>query len=225
MKKKWKLVAGIVTIGFCMLAGLCKKTEPEKFLLISAEEERDVPEENTETEKVSKETREAEVSTDEGPDIGKERLSASEEKLVVHICGAVQSPGVYFLDAGSRLYQAVDAAGGFLEEAGEEYLNLADTLSDGQKIYVPTILEAKEEKLSKERKEDNVTGLVNDSKININTASAELLCTLPGIGSSKAESIIGYREVYGIFESTEDIMRVEGIKEGLFRKIKDKITV
>lgn len=226
MKKKWKLVAGIAVAGLCMLAGLKQKTVPEDFGLIYTEEEQILSEEKTAENTQTPENSGAEdLQEDDGQKYHNEAQPADKEKLVIHICGAVQSPGVYFLEEGSRLYQAVDAAGGFKKDAGEEYLNLADILSDGEKIYIPTIQEAKEEMLSKETKEDGVTESVSDSKVNINTASAEMLCTLPGIGSSKAESIISYREIYGAFEETEDIMKVEGIKDGLFRKIKDKITV
>jgi len=169
---------------------------------------------------------------------------------VVHICGAVNLPGVYTLKAGSRIYQAVEEAGGFSGDADEEYLNLADLVADGMKIYVPTeaeVIEAEGTGGSEGAGKGTVTGsggvgiiqgaasggirekadgnVPSDSLVNINTAGEELLCTLPGIGSSKAKSIIAYREKNGAFQKTEDIMNVEGIKNGLFQKIKDNITV
>lgn len=221
MKKKWKVITGILTVLFCMLIGCKKKTAGESTLLVTVNNGQEVLTEETDDlqeENAMSETEEQEPSEDGGS-------FSEEEVLVIHICGAVKEPGIYLLETGSRLYQAVDAAGGFADNAGEEYLNLAETLQDGKKIYIPTIQEAEEEKRSKDSEISVLTGEVSDAKVNINTASAELLCTLPGIGSSKAESIITYREVYGEFKTTEDIMNVEGIKDGLFRKIKDKITV
>jgi len=239
MKKKLKLVAGMAVAALCILAGLERKAAPENFGLLLPEEQVPLSEEQAllPEEQVSLAEKSPETIQPEGSSkaevIGEsvktqahdKQQPAKSEKLVVHICGAVYKPGVYYLDEGSILYQAVDAAGGFKEDAGEEYLNLADTLSDGEKIYIPTVYEAKEEGLSKEAAKEEMTELVNNTKININTASAEMLCSLPGIGSSKAESIISYREAYGSFDTPEDIMKVEGIKDGLFRKIKDKITV
>ena len=206
MKQKWKIITGILTILFCMLIGCEKRSAQEELLFVSMQEADGSQAKETDRE----------------PD---KESSKETEMLVVHICGAVEKPGIYLFEQGSRLYQAVEAAGGFLEDAGEEYLNLAEALYDGEKIYIPTIQEAREENLSKNPERTDVTEIVNDSRVNINTASAELLCTLPGIGEGKAESIIAYREDKGSFLAIEDIMKVEGIKDGLFRKIKDKITV
>lgn len=158
------------------------------------------------------------------------------KECVVHICGAVVHPGVYTLEEKSRVYQAIDRAGGLLEDADADFLNQADFLSDGMKLYVPTKEEVKAAgELPKWQDVGKNTGSAGetdradrekeDSLVNINTAGEELLCTLPGIGSSKAMSIISYREKNGSFRQIEDIMNVEGIKEGLFLKIRDKITV
>lgn len=146
----------------------------------------------------------------------------------VHICGAVAAPGVYKMPEGSRVYQAVEAAGGFLSQADEGYLNLAAPVHDGMKITVYTREEAKTapapEALS-EGLSGKVEGKESGAKVNINTAGKEELMTLKGIGESRAEDIIRYREESGGFRSIEDIMKVPGIKDAGFQKIKDRITV
>ena len=180
------------------------------------------------------------------PDGEVEPVSDGEEipqKILVDVCGAVVNPGVYELDAGSRIFQALDAAGGYLPEAAEEYLNRARELSDGQQIYVPTReeIETELESLSVKvpegirssqeegtapagNRNDPENAGMSEEKIDLNTADASLLSTLSGIGQSKAEAIIAYRQEHGGFSSIEEIMNVEGIKEGTFSKIKDKIS-
>ena len=139
------------------------------------------------------------------------------QTLCVYVCGEVKSPGVYELPEGSRIVDAVEAAGGMTEAASGTWLNLAEPVSDGQKIEVPSETEASE--LEKERQEAQ-SGLVN-----LNTASAEELMTLTGIGESKAEAILSYREEHGGFEKPEELMEIPGIKEGVFEKIRDQVTV
>lgn len=137
--------------------------------------------------------------------------------VFVHVCGEVNSPGVYEVARDSRIYDAVLFAGGFTTEASEDYLNLAMPVSDGMQIRILSEKEASEER---ERQVFRETGLVN-----INTASVAELCTLPGIGESRAQDIITYRTNNGIFETAEEIMQVSGIKESMYDKIKDKICV
>ena len=140
-------------------------------------------------------------------------------KVCVHVCGSVAIPGVYYLDEGSRIHEAVALAGGFTEEAAGDAINLAETVSDGEKIYIPS-KEDVENGYSAEEKADSGDGLVN-----INTASLDELKTLPGIGDMKAEAIIAYREEFGNFTSVEDIMNVSGIKDSSYERIKDFIKV
>lgn len=135
----------------------------------------------------------------------------------VYVCGAVANPGVVEIPQGSRVEDALEAAGGFGAEAGREAVNLADWVSDGQKLYFPREGEAAEESTAQSQA---APGLVN-----INTADMETLCTLPGIGESRARDIISYREANGGFEACEDIMKVPGIKTAAYGKICDKITV
>lgn len=146
---------------------------------------------------------------------------AKEEKTcLVYVCGAVVSPGVYELDDGSRIYEAVELAGGFMEEAAEDALNLAESVTDGQMIRIPT--EEEQEAVGRQGAEADSAA---DGKLDLNCADVAALMELPGIGQSKAEAIVGYREEHGPFSQAEDLMKVEGIKEGVFNKIKDRIKV
>lgn len=142
-------------------------------------------------------------------------VSAVETQLLVYVCGAVQEPGVVALAENARVVDAIALAGGMTEDAAETYVNLAAKLKDGEKLYVPTRQEVAEWEALEN----------TDSGININTANKESLCTLPGIGESKAEAIIAYRREQGFFEKIEDLMQVPGIKENLYKQIADRIRV
>ena len=164
-----------------------------------------------------------------------------EETATVYVCGAVRCPDVYTLPKDSRMIDAVNAAGGAADDAGVGFLNLASHISDGQKIYIPTEDEVEKAVESGELYGTvvNITangvadgmnhsgndGSIDNGMVNINTADRTTLMTLPGIGQSKADKIIAYREANGGFSCIEDIMLVGGIKEGLFNKVKDKICV
>lgn len=173
-------------------------------------------EEVAETTEMPKETEPA--STSENT-IEETTVYQEDIECCVYICGAVEKPGVYCLPAKSRIYEVVLLAGGLTEEACEDSINQAEEIIDGQMIKV----------LTKEEASQAVTQISDtkdsDGRININTASADELMTLPGIGSSKAESILSYREEQGGFSSIEELMNITGIKEGVYSKIKDHITV
>lgn len=137
------------------------------------------------------------------------------EPLCVYVCGAVNNPGVIYLDEGSRICDAIKKAGGITADADINSLNQAEKVTDGQKIYVPLIGETD-------------AGYSENSKsslININTAGVNELLTLPGIGESKANAIIAYHNDNGGFKKIEDIMNISGIKEAAFNKIKENICV
>ena len=142
---------------------------------------------------------------------------AQEALIRVYVCGAVANPGVVEIPRGSRVEDALNAAGGFGADAGREAVNLADWVSDGQKLYFP--------REGEEAQESEAGSEAGSGLVNINTADVAALCTLPGIGESRARDIISYREANGGFESCEDIMKVSGIKTGAYEKIRDKITV
>ena len=146
-----------------------------------------------------------------------ETCESEEAVCYVYICGSVVNPGVYVLEADSRIVAAVDAAGGFSEDAATEAINLAELVKDGMKIVVPDLTEYVAEQVVSQRERD---GLVN-----LNTADAEALCTLNGIGASKAEAILAYRREIGGFKSIEQILEVAGIGESLFQQIKSSIYI
>lgn len=135
--------------------------------------------------------------------------------LYVYVCGAVSEEGVYKLNAGDRVVDAIQLAGGFSEDACTNAINLSEKLSDEQRIYIPTIDEMQQ---VLEIKED-------DGCVNINTADEEKLTELTGIGQTRAKAIIEYRESHGGFNEIEEIMNVSGIGQASFEKIKDSIKV
>lgn len=149
----------------------------------------------------------------------KDKETVAEKIQVVYVCGAVKKPGVYRLPAGSRIYEAIEMAGGMTEQADETALNQAEKVKDESQICVPEKAAASKEEGSQESTEKD------DGKVNLNTATEEELMTLTGIGQSKARSIIQYREKKGRFKSIEEIMQIEGIKSGVFNKIKEQIVV
>ncbi len=146
--------------------------------------------------------------------------------VYVFVCGKVVDPGVYKLPDNSRICDALEAAGGVTKEGAFEALDQAKPLVDGQTIYVPGKEEEWVRTVEEERAEDNNSDAKgSDGLININTAELNALMTLPGIGQAKALDIIKYREEHGGFQSVEDIMNIQGIKEGVFNKIKDRISI
>lgn len=143
-------------------------------------------------------------------------------RIVVFVCGQVKNPGVYEFDSDERIVAAIKAAGGLTKKAAAESVNQAEEMKDGQQIYIPSVSDRKS------AKSDQVTQGsqgADSGKVNINSASKEELMTLTGIGAAKAEDILSYRQEKGSFQKIQDIMKIQGIKEGVYNKIKDKITV
>ena len=130
--------------------------------------------------------------------------------ILVHVSGAVQSPGLYQLDLGNRAQDAIQAAGGHLEDADLERINLARVLVDGQQVHLPFLGEA-EAPIS--------------FPMNINRANAEQLALLPGIGPITAEAIVQHRDTHGPFETIEDIQDVSGIGPSTFETLKALIDI
>lgn len=139
------------------------------------------------------------------------------QRLAVYVCGAVVHPGVYELAEGSRIYEAVAMAGGMTDDASPTAVNQARVLTDGEMIEILTADEEQEQRIIQEAD--------SDGKVNLNTADAEELKTLPGIGDAKANSILAYREQHGAFAAIEDIKNIEGIKDGIFARLEDYIKV
>lgn len=158
------------------------------------------------------------ASTSVSPVAGSSEGWAEEEQTVfVHICGEVVFPGVYEVPAGSRLCDVLLLAGGFTEEAAADSVNMAGPAVDGMQVVVPSLIAAEK---AAEEKEKEQSGLVN-----INTAPEAELCTLAGIGPSRAAAIITYRDAHGGFSHIEEIMQVDGIKRATYEKLKNMIYV
>ena len=235
----------LILCGTLLLTGLtgCKSREAQ-FLIdglqeAKAEVDAESLEEKTSGQKSKKDTDEKKADTEDrqnddgssaesrkkqaesgGSDAGNgtEINSTGEtqpEMIYVDVCGAVANPGVFQLAAGSRVFQAIEAAGGYLPEAALTCVNRAGVLTDGQ--------------MNGSAGTGQNTGIAaqaqQDNRININTADETQLTTLTGIGATRAQAIIAYRQENGPFAAIEEIMNVQGIKEGTFTKIKDEIVV
>ena len=146
------------------------------------------------------------------------------ERICVYVCGEVESAGVYTLSADARVCDAINAAGGMTEEAAEDYWNLAELLTDGEMIYVPTEEEAAQRQ-EEGTSETTSTGADEQGRINLNTATKEQLMTISGIGEARAEAIISYREKNGNFASVDEITGVSGIGEAMLESMRDAVTV
>lgn len=163
-----------------------------------------------------------EVSEEQSQDEMSEadKQEASKTMIYVYVCGAVVQPGVYEVCEGSRVYEVVALAGGLTEEADDTCINMARVIADGEQIIILT----QEEALEMQNTSSAVPGKTSQL-VNINTASIHELIQLSGIGESRAQAIISYREEKGAFQSIDQIKKVSGIKDGLYEKIKDYITV
>ena len=262
----------LILCGTLFLTGLtgCKSREAQ-FLIdglqeAKAEVDAESSEEKTSGQKSKKDTDEKNADTEDrqnddgssaesrkkqaesdGSDAGNgtEINSTGEtqpEMIYVDVCGAVANPGVFQLAAGSRVFQAIEAAGGYLPKAVQNCVNRAGVLTDGQQLYILTQEEMEQQGLDPAEMAGASDGQMNgsagtgqntgiaaqaqqDNRININTADETQLTTLTGIGATRAQAIIAYRQENGPFAAIEEIMNVQGIKEGTFAKIKDEIVV
>ena len=219
-----------------------KDTESGKASLTGTDLASETSPDSTESEGISK--KKAEITESDQSSAIQQPVSRT---IYVDVCGAVVNPGVYELSSDSRVFQAIEKAGGYLPGAAASYLNRARSLYDGQQIYVPTQEEVDSQTIPLTQDETAQDGVVQEGtaqtgtaadntadgtettqasqRINLNTADVSQLSTLTGVGESKAMAIIAYREENGPFTSIEDIMNVPGIKEGTYEKIKDKIAI
>ena len=219
-----------------------KDTESGKASLAGTDLASETSPDSTESEGISK--KKAEITESDQSSAIQQPVSRT---IYVDVCGAVVNPGVYELSSDSRVFQAIEKAGGYLPGAAASYLNRARSLYDGQQIYVPTQEEVDSQTIPLTQDETVQDGVVQEGtaqtrtaadntadgtgstqagqRINLNTADVSQLSTLTGVGESKALAIIAYREENGPFTSIEDIMNVPGIKEGTYEKIKDKIAI
>ena len=197
-QKKYRKKYAVMTVFFLISAS---------FLFGCGNKDSAVPAEKAERKKAE-------------ADSGTVEENPERKKVFVYVCGEVQASGVYELEQDSRVFEAIAKAGGLTENAAAEAVNQARVVVDGEQIYVPSLDEVKGAGVVSE-----VTERTDDGKININTAEKEELMTLTGVGEAKAQSIIAYREEHGGFQSIEELMQIEGIKEGVFNKIKEDITI
>lgn len=155
--------------------------------------------------------------------ISQQEVNSTQSHLYVDIGGEVMKPGVYEVSDGTRLFEVIDKAGGLTEDADIDGINRAETVQDGQKIMIGRHGENPDENRDS-YSANNVTDS-GEGKVNINTADAAALQTIPGIGPSKADRIIEYRESEGKFNEIDDIKNISGIGNKTFESIKEYITV
>lgn len=142
----------------------------------------------------------------------------------VHLTGAINAPGMLSLPKGSNLADAIEKAGGLIDGYDSNLLNLAEVLQDGSRIHIPNIAE-QESGFNNPQRSQPLLNIEEPLLVNINTADLDTLVLLPGIGPSKAQAIIQYREQNGLFMRIEDIQKVKGIGPSTFDSIKDLITI
>ncbi len=199
-----KVIAGIILLAIAFAFYLMKENTEDQDMMVSL-----IPDSGVEN---------SEPTT----------VSAIEDEIMimVDIAGAVANPAVVELPEGSRIFEAIEKAGGLTKEADMRGTNQAEILTDGQKVYIPTRQELeKSQSGAPSLNFTYQTGTVQSKLININTADSETLQQLTGVGPATAEKIINYRNENGKFNSIEDIKNVSGIGDKTFEKFRDKITV
>lgn len=257
-KKRWSVIAALLFICICGIFSIRTGKDSDSVRLPDGQADLSGESSESDEGKITENTGGTVEKADEAEaaDSVKETVSV----VVVHVCGAVRQEGVYELPVGARVADAIEAAGGAAENAAGEYLNQAEKLTDGIRIYVPDREEAEEVFVDGTAGlwQDNAAGQTepargqdfagmsgdggtsgsdgqdaggngasggSSGKININRAGRGELMTLPGIGESKADAIIAYRQGHGDFKRKEDLMKISGIKEGVFQKIEEFVTV
>ena len=218
-RKKYAVMTVFFLISASFLFGCGNKDsavpETEEFLFSAEEEKSDHTSQKSEEPAEKAERKKAEA------DSGTVEENPERKKVFVYVCGEVQASGVYELEQDSRVFEAIAKSGrADRKTLRRKRLIRRRVVVDGEQIYVPSLDEVKGAGVVSE-----VTERTDDGKININTAEKEELMTLTGVGEAKAQSIIAYREEHGGFQSIEELMQIEGIKEGVFNKIKEDITI
>ncbi len=204
-----------VLVVIMQLILLCSCTDKESSIYFETETESEIVlQEDSSRRTDEDDNKNAKDSTDTVAEI--------DNSICVYVCGQVNCPGVYELPSDSRVCDAIDKAGGMKDTASQDFWNLAETLEDGEMIYVPSVDEVSSESISS----INSNGDSDDTgKININTASESELMTLTGIGRSKAKGIIEYRTKNGRFSSIDELKNVSGIGDAILNKIREQITI
>lgn len=163
-------------------------------------------------------------------------FTKTKNRIVVHVIGEVNNPGVVELNEGARIIDAINKCGGSTQDSDLSIINLAYILEDGVQIYIPKKNENLEDKelfvsdagkslIMESATKENENTSINSTKVNINTANEEKLKALPGVGESMAKKIIDYRNKNGKFNSIEDIKNVSGIGDSKYENIKEYLTI
>lgn len=248
--RRWKKAAELLIVCAVLMGCIgCRDEKEESLEVLQLEDTADLQEESERQEDGRESVGEKAAESDASGDTEDSDTQRTEkQKIFVHVCGAVQFPGVYELEEGARLCHAIACAGGVREDAAEEMVNQAQSVADGERLYIPSDEEVRQEMEEflkagiavGDRETVPGTGEVSGGgdlsgsagtqssaggKVNINTASKEELKTLNGIGDTRADSILAYREANGPFGSIDDLKKVDGIKDGVFNKIRNEITV
>ena len=159
-------------------------------------------------------------STDEKEDKNEKEEVVEQDLITVDVKGAVKSPGIYDLPVGSRINDAVQKAGGLIDNADSKSINLAQKISDEALVYVPT-----KEEAANQESYSNATGNKESKKVNLNKASLEELKQVKGLGAKRAQDIIDHRESNGKFKSVDELKKVSGIGAKTIEKLKEYVTV
>lgn len=235
---RFYLIINIIAVIIASISLTACRTE-DTFLLTDADSATEDATEYEENPEVTEYEWTGSTDTDliAADSIGNDSLERTETtEIYVFVCGQVVNPGVYRLPEGSRICDAIDMAGGCLETADINVVNQAERLTDGAKIYIPAPGEelssgvagvsdfGTASSVNSDLQADSSDGMCA-GKLNLNTATREELLMLPGIGETKADAILEYRDSHGSFTSIEELMNIAGIKQGVFDNVKEYITV
>lgn len=226
MIKSLLVIICMLAAGICYSCNLAGTRGEERDPKLVLEQETKSPEDGK--EKLTGQEGREEMLNGASAEAKTQLETEAKLRVYVHVCGKVAKPGVYEMEEGSRVFQAVELAGGLLDEAAVDYLNMAQIVADGMKITVPSKEEVESGTLSGQTAAmgvDSGQGAAAEPVVNLNTADKDQLMTLSGIGEARAEDILRYRAEHGRFRNIEEIMNVPGIKDAAFQKIKDRITV
>lgn len=204
--KEYKIIVICASLGL-ILGG---------FFLLNPARQTPAKESNLQTEvaAISKD------STDEKEDKNQKEEVVEQDLITVDVKGAVKSPGIYDLPVGSRVNDAVQKAGGLIDNADSKSINLAQKISDEALVYVPT-----KEEAANQESYSNATGNKESKKVNLNKASLEELKQVKGLGAKRAQDIIDHRESNGKFKSVDELRKVSGIGAKTIEKLKEYVTV
>ena len=204
--KEYKIIVICASLGL-VLGG---------FFLLNPARQTPAKESNLQTEvaAISKDL------TDEKEDKNQKEEVVEQDLITVDVKGAVKSPGIYDLPVGSRVNDAVQKAGGLIDNADSKSINLAQKISDEALVYVPT-----KEEAANQESYSNATGSKESKKVNLNKASLEELKQVKGLGAKRAQDIIDHRETNGKFKSVDELKKVSGIGAKTIEKLKEYVTV